>query len=43
LIGGMPPDMSWPSLTLFAEKVLPALSDAGLTCPTAPNPPPHVL
>jgi alkanesulfonate monooxygenase SsuD/methylene tetrahydromethanopterin reductase-like flavin-dependent oxidoreductase (luciferase family) len=25
LAGGMPPDLAWPSLELFAEKVLPAL------------------
>jgi alkanesulfonate monooxygenase SsuD/methylene tetrahydromethanopterin reductase-like flavin-dependent oxidoreductase (luciferase family) len=25
LAGGMPPDLAWPSLDLFAEKVLPAL------------------
>ena len=26
LAGGMPPDLAWPSLELFAEKVLPGLS-----------------
>jgi alkanesulfonate monooxygenase SsuD/methylene tetrahydromethanopterin reductase-like flavin-dependent oxidoreductase (luciferase family) len=25
LIGGMPPELSWPSLQLLAEKVLPAI------------------
>jgi alkanesulfonate monooxygenase SsuD/methylene tetrahydromethanopterin reductase-like flavin-dependent oxidoreductase (luciferase family) len=43
LLGGMPPDLSWPNLALFAEKVLPALRDAGLTCPAGPSPQPHVL
>lgn len=26
LMGGMPPELSWPSLELFADKVLPALT-----------------
>ena len=25
LMGGMPPDLSWPSLELFADKVFPQL------------------
>ena len=30
LMGGLPPELSWPSLELFASKVLPELSiDSG--------------
>jgi alkanesulfonate monooxygenase SsuD/methylene tetrahydromethanopterin reductase-like flavin-dependent oxidoreductase (luciferase family) len=29
LIGGMPPELSWPSLELLASKVLPALGKGG--------------
>ena len=29
LMGGLPPELSWPSLELFADKVLPQLSVVG--------------
>lgn len=35
LAGGLPPDLSWPSLELFAARVLPALRSDGGAAPNA--------